>query len=77
MRVDSMNPVVSDPVSIPTGPAVAAAPSIAFCLARGVEPIRGYVLQERIGVGGYGEVWTRDRPRWPDQGRQVRLRPAG
>src|SRR5262245_55278291 len=24
---------------------------------KGAEPIAGYVLQEQIGVGGYGEVW--------------------
>ncbi|HEY6565794.1 MAG TPA: hypothetical protein VIY86_14995, partial [Pirellulaceae bacterium] len=26
------------------------------------EPIAGYVLKERIGAGGYGEVWKADAP---------------
>ncbi|MEX2112321.1 MAG: tubulin-like doman-containing protein, partial [Pirellulales bacterium] len=26
------------------------------------EPIPGYILQERIGVGGYGEVWSAQAP---------------
>ena len=29
----------------------------AFQIAEGAEPLAGYVLNERIGVGGYGEVW--------------------
>ncbi|MEQ1827897.1 MAG: tubulin-like doman-containing protein [Pirellula sp.] len=28
----------------------------------GFEPIPGYVLREKIGVGGYGEVWLADAP---------------
>ena len=28
-----------------------------FQLVKGAEPIAGYKLQERIGAGGYGEVW--------------------
>ncbi len=28
----------------------------------GFEPIEGYVLRERIGAGGYGEVWLADAP---------------
>ncbi len=31
-------------------------------LAANSEPIPGYVLQERIGVGGYGEVWRATAP---------------
>ena len=26
------------------------------------EPIPGYILKERIGVGGYGEVWSAQAP---------------
>ncbi|HRX81479.1 MAG TPA: hypothetical protein P5307_20560, partial [Pirellulaceae bacterium] len=26
------------------------------------EPIPGYILRERIGAGGYGEVWRADAP---------------
>lgn len=33
-----------------------------FKLAAGVEPIAGYVLTERLGTGGYGEVWKADAP---------------
>jgi serine/threonine protein kinase len=29
---------------------------------RNVEPIAGYTLRERIGSGGYGEVWKADAP---------------
>ena len=29
---------------------------------RSSEPIPGYVVQERIGVGGYGEVWSAQAP---------------
>ncbi len=29
---------------------------------RNVEPIPGYILRERIGSGGYGEVWKADAP---------------
>lgn len=29
---------------------------------RNIEPIPGYVLRERIGAGGYGEVWKADAP---------------
>ncbi|MGE3807760.1 MAG: serine/threonine-protein kinase, partial [Gemmataceae bacterium] len=29
---------------------------------RTLEPIPGYVLKERIGVGGYGEVWSAQAP---------------
>lgn len=36
--------------------------SIAFQLTRGAEPIPGYVLEERIGSGGYGEVWRATAP---------------
>src|SRR4051794_12315361 len=28
----------------------------------GFEPIPGYVLVERIGAGGYGEVWRAEAP---------------
>jgi serine/threonine protein kinase len=28
----------------------------------GFEPIEGYILRERIGAGGYGEVWLADAP---------------
>lgn len=28
----------------------------------GFEPIEGYILRERIGSGGYGEVWLADAP---------------
>ncbi len=26
------------------------------------EPIPGYVIRERLGAGGYGEVWKADAP---------------
>src|SRR5436190_19386311 len=29
---------------------------------RNVEPIAGYTLRERLGSGGYGEVWKADAP---------------
>ncbi len=57
-----MNLATPESPSLTSAPGLAAPPSIAFCLARGVEPIRGYVLQERIGVGGYGEVWSAFAP---------------
>ena len=38
------------------------------------EPIPGYVVKERIGVGGYGEVWSVQGTGGLDQGDQVRLR---
>lgn len=31
-------------------------------LARRTEPIPGYVIKERIGTGGYGEVWKAEAP---------------
>jgi hypothetical protein len=31
-------------------------------ITRVAEPIPGYVLKERIGVGGYGEVWSAEAP---------------
>ncbi|GAB5406474.1 MAG: hypothetical protein Aurels2KO_47050 [Aureliella sp.] len=31
-------------------------------LKPGFEPIEGYVLRERLGAGGYGEVWRCDAP---------------
>ncbi len=31
-------------------------------LAKDVEPIKGYVLESRIGEGGYGEVWKARAP---------------
>jgi serine/threonine protein kinase len=34
----------------------------AFQLEKNAEPIPGYILQERIGVGGYGEVWKATAP---------------
>lgn len=34
----------------------------AFEPAEGAEPIPGYVLEERIGTGGYGEVWKATAP---------------
>ena len=36
--------------------------SLAFQLVKDAEPIPGYVLQERIGVGGCGEVWKAIAP---------------
>ncbi|NUQ65861.1 MAG: protein kinase, partial [Pirellulales bacterium] len=41
---------------------VVPATSIGFRLASGSELISGYRLQERIGVGGYGEVWSAIAP---------------
>jgi eukaryotic-like serine/threonine-protein kinase len=29
---------------------------------RNIEPIQGYILREKIGAGGYGEVWKADAP---------------
>jgi serine/threonine protein kinase len=61
--MDPTNAVV--PELAATDPFVAVVPetpSIAFRLARGAEIIPGYVLQERIGVGGYGEVWNATAP---------------
>ena len=29
---------------------------------RNTEPIQGYLVKERIGVGGYGEVWSAQAP---------------
>jgi len=31
-------------------------------ITEGAEPIPGYILRERIGAGGYGEVWRADAP---------------
>lgn len=31
-------------------------------LSKGSEPVAGYVLEERIGEGGYGEVWKASAP---------------
>ncbi len=28
----------------------------------GFEPIAGYVLKEKLGAGGYGDVWSADAP---------------
>lgn len=36
--------------------------SIAPLLTRSSEPIPGYSLRERIGAGGYGEVWAAEAP---------------
>jgi eukaryotic-like serine/threonine-protein kinase len=35
---------------------------MAMRLAKGVEPIPGYVLVERLGQGGFGEVWKAEAP---------------
>lgn len=32
------------------------------CVQSGFEPIPGYVLRERLGSGGYGDVWLADAP---------------
>ncbi len=31
-------------------------------LQAGWEPIQGYILREKLGAGGYGEVWSADAP---------------
>lgn len=36
--------------------------SVIAGIEAGFEPISGYVLRERIGSGGYGEVWLADAP---------------
>jgi serine/threonine protein kinase len=36
--------------------------SVIAGIETGFEPIPGYVLRERIGSGGYGEVWLADAP---------------
>ncbi|MHB8865855.1 MAG: tubulin-like doman-containing protein [Pirellulaceae bacterium] len=36
--------------------------STSFELAKDAEPITGYVLESRIGAGGYGEVWKARAP---------------
>ncbi len=36
--------------------------SIAARAEAGFEPIPGYVLREKLGAGGYGEVWKADAP---------------
>jgi serine/threonine protein kinase len=36
--------------------------SVIAGIEAGFEPIPGYVLRERIGSGGYGEVWLADAP---------------
>src|SRR5262245_52297 len=35
---------------------------MAFVSEKGAEPIPGYVLVERLGVGGFGEVWKASAP---------------
>ena len=58
----------SQPAMFPESPAMAnappvpASPSISFRLGRGEEILPGYVLRERIGCGGYGEVWSAVAP---------------
>lgn len=37
-------------------------PTISFSLIQGAEPIPGYVLQEQLGSGGFGEVWKVTAP---------------
>ena len=29
---------------------------------RTAEPIAGYIVKQRIGAGGYGEVWSAEAP---------------